>query len=100
MKKLSLVFAFAIVALFSTATFAQEVTEEVEETIQQRVEVKVSELPEAILKTLKEEFSDYTADKAYKTTENQKEIFYVILIKEKETLTVIIDANGGLIGKK
>ncbi len=100
MKKLSLVFVFAIVALFSTTTFAQEVSEDVQETIQQKVEIEVSELPEVVLKTLAEDFSDYTADKAYKATENQKEIFYVLLVKAGEILTVIIDADGSILGRE
>jgi len=104
MRKLSLVFAFVVFALVSTTTFAQEgmeaATQDVAEAVQEKTEVKVSELPEAVTKTLTEEFSDFTADKAYKATENEKEVYYINLVKEDEALTVIIDADGNVVAKK
>ncbi len=108
MKKFSLVIVFAVFALVSTTTFAQEgmevaaqdATEAVQEVVQEKVEVQISELPEAVTKTLATEFVDYTAEKAFQTTENEKVVYYVGLTKENEALTVVIDAEGNIVDKK
>jgi len=112
MRKLSLVFAFALV---STTIFAQEgmdtaaadaqaavqeVAVQEVVAVQEKEEVAVSELPEAVTKTLTEEFADYSADKAFKATENEKEVYYINLLKENEALTVVIDADGNVVAKQ
>ncbi len=100
MRKFSLVIVFAVFALVSTTSFAQEAEAAVEvaqEVLQEKVEVNVSELPEAVTKTLTEEFADYTADKAFQATENEKTVYYIDLIKENEALTVVIDADGNVV---
>ena len=103
MRKLSLVFAVVVFALVSSTAFAQEGMETAAQdqaaAVQEKTEVKVSELPEAVTKTLTESFSDYTADKAFKATENEKEVYYINLVKENEALTVVIDADGNVVGK-
>ena len=103
MKKLSLLFVFALFTLVSTTSFAQEVKEAnaKTKTIQQKkVEVKIGELPSAVTKTLAEKYSDYTAAKAYKKTVNKKKIYCIDLVKEDESLTVNIDSEGTVIKKK
>ena len=72
MRKLSYLIVFAALSLISTTTFAQEVKEEVKAEVKKvlqedKVEVKLSELPEAVTDALGDEFEGYTAKKAYKT---------------------------------
>ena len=63
MRKLSFLFLFAALSLISLTTFAQEMKEDVKaratEMIQEKVEIKLSELPEAVTKALGEEFAEY-----------------------------------------
>ena len=104
MRKLSSLLVFAMFALVSTATFAQEEvkkeTETVVKAVQDKVEVQLSELPEAVTKTLAESFADYTAEKAYKTTKEGKEVYIVKLSKEGEKIKVFVDTEGAVIEKK
>jgi ElaB/YqjD/DUF883 family membrane-anchored ribosome-binding protein len=102
MRKLSYLIVFAALSLISTTTFAQEEGEEVKaeakEMLQQeKVEVKLSELPEAVTKTLSEQFEEYTAEKAYKGVEDEKVVYYIHLIKEGENIVAAIDADGNVI---
>ena len=104
MRKLSFLFLFAALSLISLTTFAQEMKEDVKaratEMIQEKVEIKLSELPEAVTKALGEEFAEYTAAKAYKAKKANKEIFHVKLEKEGKYTMVHFDAEGNVIGKK
>lgn len=104
MRKLVYFFVFAAVSLVSTSTFAQEAKEEVkamvQEKLQDKAEVKISELPEAVTKTLGENFAEYTAKKAYKATKDGKEVFYIKLANGDQYIKVMIDAEGKVIDKK
>ncbi len=96
MRKLGLLLAFAVLSLVSTTTFA----EEVQEVVQEKVEVQISELPEAVTKTLGEQFAEYAAEKAYKSILDEKEVYYVKLAKGEEYIKVLIDAEGNVIEKE
>lgn len=102
MRKLSILLALLVVSFASTTTFGQETKELVQKVKQEKekVAVQISELPEAVTKTLGEQFAEYTADKAYKTVKNNKEVYYVKLVKGEEYKKVLIDAEGNLIKKE
>lgn len=100
MRKLSFLFLFVAVGLVSTTTYAQEVTKEVVKKQQEKVEVQISELPEAITKTLKAEFADLKADKAYKFEKEGKTLFYVKLKNADKHIKVTLDAEGKVLEKK
>ncbi|MCF6348098.1 MAG: hypothetical protein L3J20_07345 [Flavobacteriaceae bacterium] len=100
MRKLSILLAFAVLSLVSTTTFAQEAKEEVKEIVQDKVEIQISELPEAVTKTLGEQFAEFTAEKAYKSVLDEKEVYYVKLVKDGEYSVVLIDAEGNVIQKE
>lgn len=104
MRKTSLIFLFAMFALISTATFAQEDKEQVVENTQQvtpeKVEIELSQLPEAVTAKLAESYADYLAEKAYKAMKDDKEIYYVLITKEGKTINVLLDAEGNILEEK
>jgi len=100
MRKLSVLLTFAVLSLLSTTIVAQETTKEVEEVTQDKVEVQISELPEAVAKVLEKQFLGYVIDKAYKTVQNGKEVYYVKLLNGEEYIKVLIDAEGNIIEKE
>lgn len=105
MKKLSYLFVFGALSLISTTTYAQEVKQkvktEVKEMLQEeKAEVKLSELPEAVTDVLGDEFAGYIAKKAYKTKKEDKEVFYIKLEKDGKYIKVLMDAGGKVIEKK
>ena len=95
MKKLIYLLLIGAFSLTSTTVFAQE-TKEAQETIQDKVEVQLSDLPEAVTKALGENFAGYTAEKAYKVIHNKKEIYYIYMVKDDESIRVIIDTEGNI----
>ncbi len=100
MRKLSILLAFAVLSLVSTTTFAQETKEKVQAIEQEKVEVQISELPEAVTKALGEQFTGFTAEKAYKTVQDEKEVYYVKLVKGEQHVKALIDAEGNVIDIK
>ena len=105
MKKLNYLIVFVMLSVISTTTFAQEVKEKVKkeskEMLQkEKVEVQLSELPEAVTDVLGDEFDGYIAKKAYKATKDNKEVFYIKLEKEGKYIKVLIDTAGQVIEKK
>ncbi len=103
MKKLSFLLLFMALSLVSTTTFAQEVKDDVKaivEEVQEKVEIKLSELPEAVTKVLGEEFTEHTAEKAYKVTHDDQETFHVKLEKEGAYTMVHFDAEGKILGQE
>ena len=102
MRKLSFLFLFAALSLVSTATFAQEVKEEVKAEVvaQEKVEIQLSELPEAVTKALGEQFAESTAEKAYKVTQDGQEIYHVQLAKDGAKTLVHFDAEGKVLGQE
>jgi len=104
MRKLSFLFLFAAFSLVTTTTFAQEVKEEVKTvalaTAQEKVEIKLSELPEAITKTIGEQFAESTAEKAYKATQDGQDIYHVKLEKDGAYTLVHFDTEGKVLGQE
>ena len=104
MRKLSFLFLVAALSLVSTTAFAQEVQKEVKavvkEVAQEKVEIKLSELPEAVTDVLGDEFAEFTAEKAYKAQKNNADVFYIKLKKDGKYTKVLIDATGKVLEKK
>ena len=101
MRKLSFLFVVAMMSLFSTTIVAQETREEaqvVASDVQQDMEeVKLSDLPDAIKKTLGETFAEYSAEKALKAKKDSKVIYYIKLQKDGQFTTVMIGEDGKVI---
>ena len=102
MRKLRFLVLFAALGLFTMTTFAQEVKEEatVETVAQEKVEIQLSELPEAVTKALGEQFADSTAEKAYKATQDGQDIYHVKLEKDGAYTLVHFDAEGKVLGQE
>jgi hypothetical protein len=104
MRKLSFLFLFAALSLVSTTMYAQEVQKEVKavlkEVAQEKVEIKLSELPEAVTKALGDQFADATAEKAYKVTQDGQDIYHVKLEKDGTYTMVHFDAEGKVLGQE
>ncbi len=103
MRKLSFLFLVAALSLVSTATFAQEIKdkEEVQSVMQEEaVEIKLSDLPEAVTKTLGDEFAEYTAEKAYKAKKDSQYIFQVKLEKDGSYTMVDFSTDGKVLGQE
>ena len=105
MKKLSYLIVFAALSLISTTTIAQEVKVPVKNAVkemlqEEKVEVNLSELPEAVTDVLSDEFEGYTAKKAYKAIKEDKEVFYIKLEKEGEYIKVLITLKVLLLKRK
>lgn len=103
MRKLSFLFLFAALGLMSTATFAQEVKENVKAVAQEqkeKVEVKLSELPEAVTKTLSESYAEFTAEKAFKAKKGGVAVYLIKLQKEGKFTKVLINAQGKVLERK
>ncbi len=100
MRKLSFLFLVAALSLVSTTAFAQEVQKEVKAVVQEKVEIKLSELPEAVTKALGEQFADATAEKAYKETQDGQDIYHVRLENDGAYTMVHFDAEGKVLGQE
>jgi len=106
MKKVSILFVFAFVFLAGTTAFAQETKEEVKKEVKkemkaQKAEIAIAALPDAVHKTLKESFADYTVKKAYAVkNEKGEQVYYTKIEKGGKWLKVGLDANGKVFKKK
>jgi len=104
MKKLSFLFLVTALSLVSITAFAQEVQQEVkaitEVVVQEKVEIKLSELPEAVTKALGEQFAESTAEKAYKATQDGQDIYHVKLEKDGTYTMVHFDTDGKVLGQE
>ena len=96
MKKLKFLLVVLVMSLMSTISFAQ--VEEVKTEVQEKAEVKVSDLPEAVTKTLADAFAGYEATKAFSSTLNGKVVYYISLTAEEKSTEVIVDAEGNVVG--
>ncbi len=96
MKKLSYLIAFAVLSLISTTTFAQE--EEATEIVQQeKVEIQLGDLPEAVTTAIAADFEGYTADKAFKSSQEGQDIYTIQLSKDGEAIEVNYTAEGKVV---
>ena len=106
MKKVSILFVFAFVFLAGTTAFDQETKEEVKKEVKkemkaQKAEIAIAALPDAVHKTLKESFADYTVKKAYAVkNEKGEQVYYTKIEKGGKWLKVGLDANGKVFKKK
>jgi len=97
MKKLSYLIVFVTLSLTNTV-FAQDIVEASTETIQQeKNEIQIGELPEAITNALTSEFSNYTTNKAFKSTLDGQEVYYVQLTNTDVTSIEVLFNNAGKI---
>ena len=101
MRKLSFLLVIVMVSLLSTTIVAQETTKEVQvvaNSVQQDMEeVKLSDLPDAVKKTLGETFAEYSAEKALKAKKDDAFIYYIKLQKDGQFTTVMINEEGKVI---
>ena len=96
MKKLSFLIAFAVLSLISTTTFAQE--EDSTEVVQQeKVEIQLGDLPEAVATAVTTDFEGYTADKAFKSSQEGQDIYTIQLSKDGEAIEVNYTAEGKVV---
>ena len=96
MRKLSFLIAFTTLSLISTTTFAQE-AQATEVVQQEKVEIKTSDLPEAVTKAVAADFQGYTIDKAFKSSIEGQDIFTVQLSKDGEALEINYTAEGKVV---
>ncbi len=97
MKKLSFLVAFVVFSLVSTSAFSQtkeDQATEVEQVIQDKTEIDLSDLPAAISEKLDENYADYSAEKASKTSLDGIDTYYITLSNDDERIQVIFDAEG------
>lgn len=100
MKKLSALFVLTFLFLTAGTTFAQENKEEIKKEIKQdKVEVAVADLPEAVQKTLNETYAGFEVKKAYKKGEKSPK-FYAKLEKDGKKIKVTLDENGKVLAQK
>jgi len=96
MRKLSFLIAFAVLSLISTATFAQE--EQATENVQQeKAEIQLGDLPEAVATAVTADFQGYTAEKAFKSSIDGQDIFTIQLSKDGEAFEVNYNAEGKVV---
>ena len=99
MRKLSFLFLVTIFSLVSANTFAKE-NLALEIIQEDKVEIKIGELPKAVIKTLSSDFSEFTIEKAYKAIIYNKEVFYLTLVKNGRYAGATINADGTVVGQK
>jgi len=102
MKKLSYVIAFTALSLLSVNSFAQDVADATEATTteavaQEKVEIQLSELPEAVATAVGADFQGYTAEKAFKSSVDGQDIYTVQLSKDGEAIEVNFNAEGKVV---
>jgi len=100
MRKLSFLLVFTIISFIGTNVFSQ--VEEVVEVIEQeRVEILISDLPEAITNAISSDFADYTTEKVFIATQEEQDVYSVQLTKANDTgIEVLFDAAGKVIEQK
>ena len=100
MKKINLFFAFALTIALSTTAFAMDfngVNSEINQPVQERVEIAVSDLPAPITSLLGDKFAGYSVDKAYKVEKQGTTVYFVDLSKDGQSVTMLFDENGNVI---
>ena len=93
MKKLSTLFAFILLSLIYTTTFAQE--EQVAKVVQQeRTEIHLDQLPEAIAKALATDYKGYSVRKVFTSSKDGQYIYSIQLFKASEAIEANYNAEG------
>ncbi len=96
MRKLSTLIAFILLSLIYTTTFAQE--EQVAKVVQQeRAEIHLDQLPEAIAKALATDYKGYSVGKVFTSSKNGQYIYSIQLFKDGEAIEVDYNAEGKVI---
>lgn len=94
MKKLSFLIVFATISLLSTA-FAQK--DIVSENQPKTVEIKLTDLPQAVITFVTSNFTEHTPAQAFKTLNEEKQLYIVEYTKEDVIIKVLFDAAGNVI---
>ena len=89
----------AVMLLISTIGFAQSKTTTTKDTNKVKLKIKVSEIPVVVVKTLNKEYTNFTPEKVYKTKKNNKQAYFISLIKDETTTVVYIDTNGNILNE-
>lgn len=100
MKKFSLLVAFLVFSFVSTTSFSQtkeDQATEVEQVIQDKTEIDLSDLPAAISEKLDESYADYSAEKAAKSSIDGNDTYYITMSNDDERIQVIFDAEGNVL---
>lgn len=92
MKNLKLIIVLFI-CVFTTSVYSQTSKKDV------KLKIKVSEIPNVVVKTLNKKFDNFVADKAYKTKKDNKQAYLISLKKNDIIKTVYIDSKGKIINK-
>lgn len=101
MRHLKILLVFGVMCFIGTVSFAQvETIEEVKTEVQNKTKVLISDLPQAVTKTLKDKYTDYVASKASSSIQDNGTVTYIVsLLKDKETTKVTIDSEGNVVEK-
>lgn len=100
MKKLSLLFTAMMLFVISTTAFTSQFEKTsliVLSDVQEKVEIPLSDLPDAVSNALSENYAGYIAEKAYKSTNDGVVVYYVDLVKDGESITLKFDAEGNVL---
>lgn len=102
MKKLLFTITFLTIGLAGTKAFAQgEVTKGTTAPINKTVEeVKLHELPDAILQVVTSNFTEHTTASAFKSIENEKEVYLVTYTKDNIEEKTLFNADGTIISQQ
>jgi len=101
MRHLKILLVFGVMCFIGTVSFAQiETIEEIKTEVQDKTEVLINDLPQAVTKTLKDKYANYIASKASSSIQADGKVVYsVSLLKGTETTEVTIDSEGNLVEK-
>ncbi len=97
MKKLKFLLVLTAVLFVNAISFAQVEDAAVTTEVQERVEVKVSDLPEAVTKALADQFAGYEVTQAFQTVQDGAEAFSVSLAKDEKSTVVVVDSQGNVL---
>jgi len=97
MKKFSFLVVFVVLTFVSSSAFSQTKEDQaavLEQVVQDKTEIDLSDLPAAISEKLDEDYADYTAEKASKASIDGIDTYYITISNDDERIQVIFDAEG------
>ena len=103
MKNLNFILVVVAVFLVSTISIANTIDGvdlKIEKINQDRLEISISDLPEAVTNTLKTDFAEFTPEKAYKSTKDDTVFYYVQIKKDDIIIEILFDDEGNALEKK